>query len=293
MKTHKWEDIRRPRKPVITTVRLALVLLWLVQLLPVSWTRARLALIRYTVRMLARMGRAFALFDSDGQPYLIRYLIRTERKADGTLATGPGHMIALHNIQQADADRWLHNHPWEESEAKILHGAYLECRDRLRDKPSKYNLLDQSLYYRGAGDTNNLDAHVYHRIAHVTPRTPLWTLFRTGEKTKDGWGFLIDGKHVPWREANLSIGDWVQVNEYGWPVDGMTRFRLHCARTVAAMQARRKKAGGTLVLDAGGYQLDIPITVDTSELEPHGSGPGRPNTFYTPGGKPPKGWPER
>jgi hypothetical protein len=203
--------------PVITTVRRALVLLWIAALLP---ARARLWLIQYTARMLARLGRAFALFDADGQPYLIRYLIRTEldtapdRKFE--IKTGPGHMIALHNIQQADADRWLHNHPWIESEARILHGAYLECRDRLRDRPS-HGLMDQSLYYRGVGYLNQLDSSVYHRIAHV--HGDVWTLFRTGAKTKDGWGFLIDGQHVSWRKANLSIGDWVQVREDGFPVD--------------------------------------------------------------------------
>lgn len=95
--------------------------------------------------------------------------------------------IRVHHIMRADLDRHLHDHPWN-ARTFILQGWYYE---QMTDDP-------QDIHCREAGYTGRLLFGQYHRIA-IVPRTGVWTLFITW-RYRGTWGFLVNGRKVPWRE---------------------------------------------------------------------------------------------
>jgi hypothetical protein len=99
--------------------------------------------------------------------------------------------VRLHYIRRADADRHLHNHPWN-SRTIILKGWYREERP-------------DGTFLREAGYTGQIRHDQYHRIAEVCPEG-VWTLFITGPK-RGAWGFKVDGVLVPWREYLKQQGE--------------------------------------------------------------------------------------
>ena len=94
--------------------------------------------------------------------------------------------IRVHHIVRPDEDRHLHDHPWN-ARTIILKGSYREQRE------------DGRSYHRHVGDTAKLRFGEYHRIDHVRRYDGAWTLFIT-YRYGGTWGFLVDGKKVPWRE---------------------------------------------------------------------------------------------
>lgn len=98
------------------------------------------------------------------------------------------HRVMVHKIWRADADQWLHNHPWRTARFLVVSGGYKERR-----------LVDGAVVHRDLkpGDINELDAATYHRVDHVEPNT--WTIGLIGERVQD-WGFLVDDRHVPHAE---------------------------------------------------------------------------------------------
>lgn len=112
--------------------------------------------------------------------------------------------VRIHHILRADQDRELHDHPWN-ARTIILRGWYREERlfsgmsdaEAMRafslgnDRPGIGELI------RNTGYTGRLMFGQYHRISTV-PAEGVWTLFITGRK-RGTWGFLVDGKKVPWR----------------------------------------------------------------------------------------------
>ncbi|ANN70885.1 hypothetical protein [Bordetella bronchialis] len=92
--------------------------------------------------------------------------------------------IRLHHILRPDADRHLHDHPWN-ARTVILHGWYIEEREN-------------GTYVRRAGDTAAIRFEQYHRIAQVSPGG-VWTLFITW-RYRGTWGFKVDGEKIPWRD---------------------------------------------------------------------------------------------
>jgi hypothetical protein len=98
--------------------------------------------------------------------------------------------IRVHHICQPDADKHLHDHPWN-ARTIILKGAYIEKRGR-------------ELFARLSGCTAPLRFGEYHKIETITP-DGVWTLFITG-KYRGTWGFLVEGVKVPYREY-LGLGD--------------------------------------------------------------------------------------
>jgi len=95
----------------------------------------------------------------------------------------------IHHILRADLDDVPHDHPWD-ARIVILQGWYVE--ERLMPDGS----LQQ--FCRMPGDTAPLNFGEYHRIVEVS-EGGVWTLFITYQY-KGTWGFLVDGKKVPWRE---------------------------------------------------------------------------------------------
>jgi hypothetical protein len=97
--------------------------------------------------------------------------------------------IRVHHILRADTARHLHDHPWN-ARTIILKGWYRERR------------LEQdgtiSEEFRTRGQTQRILYGQYHSIDEVSDGG-VYTLFFTW-KYCGNWGFLVDGKKVPWRE---------------------------------------------------------------------------------------------
>jgi hypothetical protein len=107
--------------------------------------------------------------------------------------------IRIHRIMREDRDRHMHDHPWD-ARTFILCGWYREIRPRAANCPAGPG---EYFVKREAGDTAQLDFGQYHRITQVS-YGGVWTLFITWRK-RGTWGFMVDGRKVPWREY-LGIG---------------------------------------------------------------------------------------
>ncbi|MEE4882399.1 hypothetical protein V2K29_01970 [Pseudomonas alliivorans] len=120
--------------------------------------------------------------------------------------------IRVHHIMRPDADRDLHDHPWN-ARTVILRGWYREQRLLAADDPlltaaliktaEMRQTLDgpfQATEYidRRPGDTARLNHGEYHRIDEVSPGG-VYTLFITS-RWKGDWGFLVNGVKVHWRK---------------------------------------------------------------------------------------------
>lgn len=100
--------------------------------------------------------------------------------------------IRVHHICVEDQDRHLHDHPWN-ARTIILKGGYNEIVPSSNGYPGGI-----ALNVRRPGDTFAIKFGQYHRISRVEDGAA-WTLFITW-KYRGTWGFLVDGKKVPWRE---------------------------------------------------------------------------------------------
>ncbi len=105
--------------------------------------------------------------------------------------------VRIHHICRADSDRVLHDHPWN-ARTIILRGWYKEVR--LIPEHMLANLYPATMieHTRYEGYTGRLLFGEYHRITEVSPGG-VWTIFITWKK-RGTWGFLVDGKKVPWRQ---------------------------------------------------------------------------------------------
>lgn len=95
--------------------------------------------------------------------------------------------VRVHHICLPDADRHLHDHPWN-ARTIVLRGFYMEQREG-KSRTSKL---------RGTGYTGRLLFGEFHRITAVSDGG-VYTLFFTW-KYRGTWGFKVDGKKAPWRE---------------------------------------------------------------------------------------------
>lgn len=131
---------------------------------------------------------------TDGKKYLQRtYIIKK-----GLLPE-----VFLHKFYASDSDRHLHNHPWEWAKSLILKGSY---------KEEKNFGVDKLIACHNPGDFNSISKYDYHRVT-LCGDQPVVTLFVAGKRTQ-GWGFWVDGKHVPWQDYV------VQHNNYVTDLDG-------------------------------------------------------------------------
>lgn len=101
--------------------------------------------------------------------------------------------IRVHRIMKPDDDRHLHDHPWN-ARTVILRGGYIEEVPATMPDGAPARKRNPRL----AGSTNRIRPGQYHRITYVTFRGA-YTLFITG-KNQSGWGFLVDGRKIPWKE---------------------------------------------------------------------------------------------
>lgn len=103
--------------------------------------------------------------------------------------------IRVHHILRADTARHLHDHPWN-ARTIILKGWYTERRlvppDHYWTEPVEIE------YVRSKGHTATINYGEYHSIDEVS-EGGVYTLFFTW-KYCGGWGFLVNGVKVPWRD---------------------------------------------------------------------------------------------
>lgn len=92
--------------------------------------------------------------------------------------------IRIHHILRADADRHLHNHPWN-AWTVILRGWYLEERE-------------DGLHGRWRLNIARIRASDFHRIVAVS-EDGVWTMF-ISTQWRQVWGFKTENGFVPWRE---------------------------------------------------------------------------------------------
>ncbi len=147
----------------------------------------------------------YHIVDIDGDPYLLRFYI----KRNGRL---PG--VYLHHFYRGDADRDLHNHPWEISGSLILTGGYVEerlvaRRDGLEARHNRKSIRTHKFEINPhgivgivevtPGSINIIRANDFHRVDLLDG--PAWSLFVSGKKVQD-WGFWErdTGTFIPHRE---------------------------------------------------------------------------------------------
>jgi len=93
--------------------------------------------------------------------------------------------IRVHHILREDLAAHPHDHPWD-ARTIILRGWYIERQAGVAPR------------VRRRGDTGAINYGDYHHIERVSSGG-VWTLFITWAY-RGSWGFLVDGKKVPWRE---------------------------------------------------------------------------------------------
>ena len=137
----------------------------------------------------------------DGQPYLERYALFRCR----------WFTAYIHRFVTEDAERWLHNHPWQWSCGIPLCGGYLE--ERLRWLDPKHGLVIR-LREVCRFQCNLISAKDFHRIVRVRPCT--WSLFLHTRRVK-GWGFItarekaLNYWHLEYTQPfdEGRAGDWI------------------------------------------------------------------------------------
>lgn len=174
---------------------------------------ARPAVTDWLIRRAMRTPYTRITSADGSQVYMHRYWLFNPYPADSS-GNRPWWQfpisIRLHQIMREDDDRDLHDHPWN-ARTFILRGWYEEKRpthefDHLIELPEGAKLVEVlELLKREAGDTAALRFGEYHRITEVSDGG-VWTLFVTG-RYRGTWGFLVNGKKVPWREYLLAKGE--------------------------------------------------------------------------------------
>lgn len=100
--------------------------------------------------------------------------------------------IRVHHILREDLANHPHDHPWD-ARTIILRGGYRERRSVRRSLG-----WTQVRHERKRGDTVPIRFGEYHHIEQVS-EGGVWTLFFTWRYCGT-WGFLVNGKKVPWRQ---------------------------------------------------------------------------------------------
>lgn len=121
--------------------------------------------------------------------------------------------IRIHHIVRPDADRHLHDHPFE-ARTWVMAGGYTEIRreeldysdeqyNRMYESPYDEDFYDPKCDYVGVeytmreGDSARLGFEQYHRITGMLAPGAALTFFVIG-RYRGTWGFLVDGVKVAW-----------------------------------------------------------------------------------------------
>jgi hypothetical protein len=160
--------------------------------------------------------------DNSGRVYMARYWLfnpLTKKDNGEWVRKYPllPFSIRVHNILLPDADRHLHDHPFN-ARTWIMRGGYEELRaeevDGYRSFFDEANVVGEMdirdqydneqyigvLYARPPGSTTTLAHEQFHKITRLyDPVNGAWTCFAFGDYVGP-WGFLVDGVKMLHRE---------------------------------------------------------------------------------------------
>lgn len=105
--------------------------------------------------------------------------------------------VRIHRIVRSDADRHLHDHPFDFATLILRGGYYEELPLDQRQHPVR-DEREHEFLWRGAGDVVVHRSTDRHRI-HIPPGGEAWTLFFMGRR-QQSWGFYTAAGKVYWRE---------------------------------------------------------------------------------------------
>jgi hypothetical protein len=115
-----------------------------------------------------------------------------------------GVQLYLHHILRSDADRELHDHPWNFLAIMLWRGYTEEtqpecasCRAAGRPQGDCIAPSDHALSRKRPGMVLFRRAEHRHRVLLVNDR-PAWSLVFTSAKRRS-WGFWREGAFIPWR----------------------------------------------------------------------------------------------
>lgn len=106
-----------------------------------------------------------------------------------------GIAIRVHEILRSDGGRHPHDHPWPYLTI-VLRGGYYETR---YDECGEFVFMS----WYGPGSVLWRPANSWHRLDVPAGQTAT-TLFITGRKAAESWGFNVDGVKVPYYEYDKS-----------------------------------------------------------------------------------------
>lgn len=169
------------------------------------WGRVKGRFLKWVARrlLLHAVARPYRhLYHADGRLYMLRYwLLKLGRGAviDGVVM--PRWLGArLHMIESSDDDRAYHDHPWWFITI-ILAGGYWEHRPRRATmdlhSDAAWPSVDVATWH-GPGSILFRRARDWHRLELPEGKDAV-TLFIHGRRS-NGWGFLKDGRKIPWRD---------------------------------------------------------------------------------------------
>lgn len=182
--------------------------------------------------LIARSKRTpyYPITSRDGtELYMDRHWLFNPYSKDAEGNAGPARWswlpsVRVHHILRADDDGHMHDHPWN-ARTVVLRGWYREerpsevCSDAQIMQASGFAYTSEDIGRRGAGFwigaraifdrwpgyTGRVLFNSYHRISEVSPGG-VFTLWFTW-KYRGTWGFLVDGKKVPYREYLAGRGE--------------------------------------------------------------------------------------
>lgn len=141
-------------------------------------------------RHLVTLAKQTPYFHLKG--YMNRWWLEREGELNAEGApTGPAKRI--HEILRSDADRHLHDHPWDYTTV-ILAGGYWEERPADPLHPT----VERVIEWMAPGRILRRQAESAHRLILPDGAT-CTTLFATGPRRRD-WGFHTEAGWVHWRQ---------------------------------------------------------------------------------------------
>jgi hypothetical protein len=155
----------------------------------------------------------YPIYSRDGAKlYMDRWWLFNPYSKDASGGAGPARWswlpsVRVHHICVAD-EPTMHDHPWN-ARTIVMSGWYVEERPNEHRSGQKrlyvivgtagYTRTEtRSVFNRQVGYTGRVLFEQYHRISDVSPGG-VYTLWFTW-KYRGTWGFLVNGKKVPWRE---------------------------------------------------------------------------------------------
>lgn len=177
-----------------------------------AWLVSRPRIADWLIQRSKRTPYSPILSRDEREVYMGRWWLFNAYSKDEAGNAGPARWswlpsVRVHHILRADDDEHLHDHPWNARTIVLRHWYYEErpyghVQDAIDDGAfavtrRHYDEV-RGKHARRTGYTGRVLFNSYHRICTL-PAEGVYTLWFTW-KYRDTWGFLVEGRKVPWRE---------------------------------------------------------------------------------------------